>query len=135
MPIKLSRRKLLVGRVTLVLLATILVVASYEFLLGFPRHYEGQWVHRITKWYGYSLVLPIPYMRGEIYYSYEDEQGREIRHGPFFQVRAGDHIRGLFLHDKMHGVWTVTDEQGRLVKKELFVSGKKEKTLDPNHGP
>jgi hypothetical protein len=41
------------------------VAGAYE-VVGFPRRVDGRWVHRATTWYGYSLNLPIPYMRGEM---------------------------------------------------------------------
>jgi hypothetical protein len=41
------------------------VAGAYE-VVGFPRRVDGRRVHRATTWYGYSLNLPIPYMRGEM---------------------------------------------------------------------
>jgi hypothetical protein len=50
------------------LLAVLLtaVAAAYEVVVGFPRQVDGRWVRRATTWYGYSLALPIPYVRGEM---------------------------------------------------------------------
>jgi hypothetical protein len=71
--------KRFVFRYILPLIIIVSLAAGYEYFVGFPRKYDGKWVHRITK-----LNSENPFRREQIFYAYRAAgEKREINHGPF----------------------------------------------------
>jgi len=102
-----------------------LAAGGYELLRGFPRYVDGRWVRRVTVWHAYSMVLPVPYQRGTMYYVYPGPHGAEVRHGPF-RTRHGNgrlNTAGVYRHGRFHGTWTTWDHGGRKTNEEFWWQG------------
>ena len=108
-------------RLTHRLLALVLLLSAYEYIIGFPRFYDGRWVHRSTQWYGLSEVCPIPYLRGEMHYVYIDTNGIKVKHGSYV-TRHSFWVKetvGQYRDGKEVGTWIKNDGA-----KEFFKNGK-----------
>src|SRR5690349_16628552 len=64
----------------IVLPCAVLAVAAvaYEFFIGFPRKFEGRFVHRVTVWAADHAL-----QRERMYLAYTGTDGKEVKHGMF----------------------------------------------------
>jgi hypothetical protein len=94
--------------------AVIFAAASgwlYDYWIGFPRHIAGHWVHPRVTWYWTGsppLGYPFPAI---VTYVYTDQQGHEIKHGPYLEraVRGNTVVlgkTGYYLDNQPDGVFT-----------------------------
>jgi hypothetical protein len=108
------------ARFTLVAFAVIASLATaaglYEVFVGFPRRVDGHWVRRATTWYGYDLALPIPYMRGEMWWYYTAPDGRRVLHGPRVYRHRNGHFAWLAEYRDGRAIGTATHWNDRGVK-------------------
>jgi len=122
------RRRIRLTIVALALLAVLLtaVAAAYEVVVGFPRKVDGHWVRRATTWYGYSLALPIPYMRGEMSWYYTLPDGRRVLHGQrVYRHRNGRYAWLAEYRDgRLVGTATRWNEHGLKTNEEFYYAGR-----------
>jgi hypothetical protein len=95
-------------------------------VVGIPRRIDGRWVHRATTWYGYSLVLPIPYMRGEMSWYYVAPDGRHVPHGPRIQRHGNRRLAWLaeYRDGRLVGTATHWNERGVKTNEEFYHAGR-----------
>jgi hypothetical protein len=108
-----------IGR--LIIALTILVALGYwgYCLVRDERVVDGQRVHRRFVWWGRGLGNPIPTGHlSRVYYSYRDDQGKEVRHGEtrIYRVNGTLTYIGNYRHGKLHGYGSHWDETGTLIK-------------------
>jgi hypothetical protein len=103
-----------------VLLCAALAVAivAYEFLVGFPRKFEGRLVHRVTVW------APDHTLRREReYFAYTGPDGIEVKHGEFENFQDGKLTqRATYRDGKLDGpitFWSLLGEKTQ----ELYYRG------------
>ncbi|HZD96376.1 MAG TPA: hypothetical protein VE133_19085 [Candidatus Sulfotelmatobacter sp.] len=65
-------------------LAIAATAATYNFFFGFPRRFDGRWVHRVTVWSEESHYRP-----ERMYYAYSGPDHNEVRHGNFRRFDNG----------------------------------------------
>jgi hypothetical protein len=73
-------------QIFIVLACSLIAVAAvaYEFIVGFPRKFDGRFVHRVTVW-----SPDHRFERERMYYAYTDANGHEIKHGVFENYQEG----------------------------------------------
>lgn len=105
----------------------LLVMASYEFLVGFPRRIDGQWVQRRTIWHLWGMGCPIPYQRGTVYTYYEGDQGQEIRHGQFRRLHSNGVVsyRATYRQGELEGVVSEWDHKGLKTNVTIYSHGQR----------
>ncbi len=94
-------------------LGIVIVVGAgwfYAHWIGFPRHIAGHWVHPRATWY-WTYYPPQGYpFPAIVTYFYTDEQGRQIKHGPYLErgVRGNSVVlakTGFYLENQPDGVF------------------------------
>jgi len=76
------------------------VAVTYEFFIGFPRRFDGRFVHRVTVW-----VPGDRFQRERRYYAYTAADGKEIKHGVFENYQDGQLVqRATYRDGRLDGV-------------------------------
>lgn len=113
----MSRPRFLRWTATAVVIFAVAAGSLYDHWIGFPRHIAGHWVHPRVRWYWtYYPPLGYPYP-AIVTYVYTDEQGHEIKHGPYLERGiSSKHFliwdtvvlakTGFYLEDQPDGVFT-----------------------------
>jgi hypothetical protein len=109
----------------LTIIASLAMAGAYDVVVGFPRRVESRWVRRATTWYGYSLALPLPYMRGEMWWYYTAPDGRRVLHGPRVYRHRNGRFAGLAeYHDgRLVGTSTHWNDRGVKTNEEFYHFG------------
>ena len=112
--------KRLLFRYVLPVVIVVLLAAGYEFFMGFPRFYDGKWVHRVTKFNPHN-----PFRREQIYYAYTSPDKRELNHGPFFTFsEMGTETFSAYYRDgKVDGVATWSNQFGEKSNEVFYRRG------------
>lgn len=91
-------------------LAIAAVAALYGVFIGFPKRFEGRWVHRVTVW---SQEKRFQYER--VYYAYTGPDGNEVKHGTFQRFDSGLLVQqATYRNGKLDGpivFWTLLGEK------------------------
>jgi hypothetical protein len=103
-PMSRAKKILLFYVVPGVMLAA--AAALYGVFIGFPKRFEGHWVHRVTVW---SEEQRFSFDR--VYYAYTGPDGNEVRHGPFRRYESGRLVQeATYRNGKVDGpivFWTI----------------------------
>ncbi|HXA86629.1 MAG TPA: hypothetical protein VNZ47_16210 [Candidatus Dormibacteraeota bacterium] len=83
-------------QIFIVLACSLSAVAAvaYEFLSGFPRRFEGRFVHRVTVWSPEHRLA-----RERMYYAYTNPNGAETKHGVFENFEDGRLVQQAIYRD------------------------------------
>ena len=102
-------------------LLVISVVAGYEYFVGFPRRFDGKWVHRVTKLREYN-----PLRQEEIYYAYLGPGKKEVKHGPFLQFSQFGNVtyNAYYKDGQLDGIVTWSNQFGEKTHQVLYRQGK-----------
>lgn len=108
-------------QILIVLGCCLIAVATvaYEFFIGFPRKFEGRFVHRVTIWTpGHSFE------RERMYYAYTTADGRELKHGIFENFQDGRLVQQATYRDgKLDGVMTFWNLLGAKTEELYYHAG------------
>jgi hypothetical protein len=110
--ILLTARK---GR-ALLTLAVLVALGFWGYHQARDAHVvDGERVQRRITWYGRGLGNPIPAGLAEVYYSYLNGKGKEVRHGQSrkYHVNGALSFVGTYRHGKIHGNWSTWNERGQ----------------------
>jgi hypothetical protein len=103
---RMSRAKTILLFYLMPCLAIAAAAAAYGFFFGFPKKFEGRWVHRVTVW---SEERRFQYER--IYYAYTGPEGNEVKHGTFERYDNGRLVQqATYRNGKLDGpivFWTL----------------------------
>jgi hypothetical protein len=83
-------------QVLIVVVCSLVAVATlaYEFFIGFPRKFEGRFVHRVT-----VRAADHPLRRERMYYAYTGADGKEAKHGVFENFQDGTLVQQAYYRD------------------------------------
>ena len=108
-------------QIAIVLACSLIAVAAvaYEFLIGFPRRVEGQFVHRVTVW------TPDHHLERErMYYAYTDADGQEVKHGAFENFQDGRLVQQAnYRNGKLDGTITYWNVLGTKTQELYYRAG------------
>lgn len=108
-------------QISIVLLCAVLAAATvaYEFYFGFPRKFEGRWVHRVTVW-----TPGHPLQRERMYYAYTGADGKELKHGVFESFQEGVlGQRATYRDGKLDGAITFWNVLGEKTQELYYRAG------------
>jgi hypothetical protein len=87
-------------------LAIAVAAAAYGFFFGFPKKFEGRWVHRVTVWSEERR-----FQQERVYYAYTGPDGNEVKHGTFQRYDSGRLVQqATYRNGKLDGpivFWTL----------------------------
>ncbi|MCU1220877.1 MAG: hypothetical protein JWN42_2074 [Candidatus Angelobacter sp.] len=105
----------------LILVACLLLavaIVAYEFFLGFPRRFEGRFVHRVTVW-----ATDHRFERELVYYAYTSG-GKEIKHGVLVNFQTGKKVQEAAYRDgKLDGTITYWNLLGAKTQELYYRAG------------
>jgi hypothetical protein len=107
-------------QVFIVLVCSLIAVATvaYEFLIGFPRRFEGRFVHRVTIW-----ATDHRFERELIFYVYTSD-GKEIKHGIFENFQDGRKVQqAIYRNGKLDGAITFWNQLGAKTQEIYYRAG------------
>lgn len=93
---------------------------------GETRMIDGKLVRKVVLRYALFYGAPIPGRPSEIYWTYTDASGREVKHGPYQTVQE----HGLLLYEsnyidgKQDGTATTWNAHGEITNKNFWRAGK-----------
>jgi hypothetical protein len=107
-------------QIFIVLVCSLIAVAvAYEFFVGFPRRFEGRFVHRVTVW-----PPDHRFERERMYYAYSDADGREIKHGIFENFQDGRLVQqATYRYGKLDGTITYWNLLGAKTQEIYYRAG------------
>jgi hypothetical protein len=107
-------------QISIVLVCSLIALATvaYEFLIGFPRRFEGRFVHRVTVW-----TPGHRFERERKYYAYTAD-GRELKHGIFENFQDGRLVQQATYRDgKLDGAMTFWNLLGAKTQELYYRAG------------
>ncbi len=107
--------------ILIVLVCSLIAVTTvaYEFLIGFPRKFEGRFVHRVTVW-----TPGHRFERERIYYAYTTADGRELKHGIFENFQDGRLVQQVTYRDgRLDGAMTFWNLLGAKTQELYYRAG------------
>jgi len=107
-------------QISIVLACCVLAAATvaYEFFIGFPRKFEGRFVHRVTVWDANHAL-----QRERMYHAYTGPDGKELKHGIFQNFQDGVLVQQATYRDgKLDGTITYWNVLGAKTQ-ELYYHG------------
>lgn len=108
-------------QVWIVLACSLIAVATvaYEFFVGFPRRFEGRFVHRVTVW-----TPDHRFQRERVYYAYTAADGKEIKHGAFETFQEGRLVQqATYRNGKLDGAVTFWNLLGAKTQELYYRAG------------
>jgi hypothetical protein len=105
----------------IVLPCAVLAVATvaYEFFIGFPRKFEGRFVHRVTVWAPDHAL-----QRERMYLAYTGTDGKEVKHGMFENFQDGQLTQQATYRDgKLDGAITFWNLLGEKTQELYYRAG------------
>lgn len=108
-------------QILIVLGCSLVAVATvaYEFFIGFPRKFEGRFVHRVTVW-----AADHPFQRERMYYAYTGADGKEAKHGVFENFQGGALVQEASYRDgKLDGTLTFWNLLGAKTQELYYRAG------------
>jgi hypothetical protein len=108
-------------QIFIVLACSLIAVAAvaYEFFVGFPRKFDGRFVHRVTVW-----SPDHRFERERMYYAYLGPDGHEIKHGVFENYQEGQLAQQAAYRDgKLDGTITYWNLLGAKTQEIYYRAG------------
>ena len=108
-------------QVFIVLACSAIAVAAvaYEFQIGFPRKFEGRFVHRVTVW-----TPDHRFTRERTHYAYSDADGHEVKHGVFENFQDGRLVQqATYRNGKLDGTITFWNLMGAKTQELYYRAG------------
>ncbi|HZI55211.1 MAG TPA: hypothetical protein VFF39_00480 [Verrucomicrobiae bacterium] len=92
---------------------------AYEFFVGFPKKFEGRFVHRVTVWDPNHAL-----QRERMYYAYTGADGKEQKHGVFQNFQDGVLVQQAIYRDgKLDGTVTYWNLLGAKTQELYYRAG------------
>jgi hypothetical protein len=114
----MNRTRKIQGFIVLACILIAVATVAYEFLIGFPRRFEGRFVHRVTVW-----ATDHRFERELVFYAYTSD-GKEIKHGIFENFQDGRKVQqATYRNGKLDGAITFWNLLGAKTQEIYYRAG------------